>query len=707
MTINAGETPDNTGAELSKIWHDEIKRYNNAFEKQFVRRGEKVVDRYRDERRDSDNVNTRVNILWSNVRSMKPAIYCKPPSPDVSRRFKDKDPVARTACQILERCLDFELQNYQDYDDAMSAVVEDRLLPGRGVAWVRYEPQTEPIDIYLEDQVEPGDDGNDIDNQEQVGGDDQLTDEPMEQITTETCPVDYVHWKDFAHDPVRSWNEVTWIAKRVYLTIAEGVERFGDEFNRVPLVNVPLDHKESDKESTLTPRKKAEVWEIWDKPKKRIVWIAKDWDYVLDEKPDPLNLPGFFPCPKPLYATITTDSLIPVSDYIQYQDQASELDEVSDRIRRLTKGLKQSGIYAAEIGELQRLIKEGQDTTLIPVENWQSLTDVGGLAGAIQWMPLAEAVAVLQQLYQSRKEIIEIIYEITGIPDIIRGATDPNETLGAQQLKNNNAGTRLNQIKREVAKFAADLIKIKAHIMTTLYQDQSLIECSGIQHTEDAQYIPQAIQLLRNQTLQHFVISIEDDALVEFDDQQDKANRMEFLTTVGDFFEKSMQVAQASPTMLPLMSELVMFAVRGFKIGESVEAAFENAIQQLQEQAKQAAQQPPPPNPEMIKIQAQMQLAQVKAEADKKQSETESMVKLMEMKIQEQSAKSKEEVEKMIAERELSIKELSIQAQRDQLQVQLDFDRWKCEFETAAKIEIAKMQLESKERQTETNKTLE
>ena len=258
-----------------------------------------------------------------------------------------------------------------------------------------------------------------------------------------------------------------------------------------------------------------------------------------------------------------------------------------------------------------------------------------------------------------------------------------------------------------MAKFAADLIKIKAHIMTTLYQDQSLIECSGIQHTEDAQYIPQAIQLLRNQTLQHFVISIEDDALVEFDDQQDKANRMEFLTTVGDFFEKSMQVAQASPTMLPLMSELVMFAVRGFKIGESVEAAFENAIQQLQEQAKQAAQQPPPPNPEMIKIQAQMQLAQVKAEADKKQSETESMVKLMEMKIQEQSAKSKEEVEKMIAERELSIKELSIQAQRDQLQVQLDFDRWKCEFETAAKIEIAKMQLESKERQTETNKTLE
>ena len=34
-----------------------------------------------------------------------------------------------------------------------------------------------------------------------------------------------------------------------------------------------------------------------------------------------------------------------------------------------------------------------------------------------------------------RKQIIEDIYQIMGLSDIMRGATDPQETLGAQQLK--------------------------------------------------------------------------------------------------------------------------------------------------------------------------------------------------------------------------------------------------------------------------------
>jgi hypothetical protein len=41
---------------------------------------------------------------------------------------------------MLERALEFELEHYGDYKAAMNNSVLDRLLGGRGVAWVRYEP---------------------------------------------------------------------------------------------------------------------------------------------------------------------------------------------------------------------------------------------------------------------------------------------------------------------------------------------------------------------------------------------------------------------------------------------------------------------------------------------------------------------------------------------------------------------------------------
>ena len=52
----------------------------------------------------------------------------------------DSDPVGRLASTMLERVVEYEVTQFNDFDSAMRGVVEDRLLPGRGTAWVRYEP---------------------------------------------------------------------------------------------------------------------------------------------------------------------------------------------------------------------------------------------------------------------------------------------------------------------------------------------------------------------------------------------------------------------------------------------------------------------------------------------------------------------------------------------------------------------------------------
>ena len=73
--------------------------------------------------------------------------------------------------------------------------------------------------------------------------------------------------------------------------------------------------------------------------------------------------------PAPLYATLSNDSLEPTPDYALYQDQANDLNVLSDRIDGLIKALKVTGCYDASLPALARLFTEGENTSLIPVSH--------------------------------------------------------------------------------------------------------------------------------------------------------------------------------------------------------------------------------------------------------------------------------------------------------------------------------------------------
>ena len=128
-------------------------------------------------------------MLWANVNTLKAATFSRMPKADVSRRFKDNDPVGRVASTILERAMDFEITHYGDLKHCLEASVYDRFLGGRGTAWVRYEPVIESMDYETSEQ-------------------DEESDEAAEYLDTESAPVDYVHWKDFGHEPARTWDEI-------------------------------------------------------------------------------------------------------------------------------------------------------------------------------------------------------------------------------------------------------------------------------------------------------------------------------------------------------------------------------------------------------------------------------------------------------------------------------------------------------------------
>ncbi len=534
----------------------------------------------------------------------------------MSRRFRDNDPVGRVASLILERALDFEIQHYADYRSTMKESVADRFLGGRGTCWARYEPHIRAAQQGLpEDGAEVTDD----------------VDEPDEELEYECAPIDYVHYKDFGHSVARTWEEVRRVWRHVYMDRNACVERFGaDVGNKIPLDSTPMDkNTQSNAETPLT--RLAHIIEGWDKTTKTAVWIAKSLGEVIDEKQDPLGLEGFFPCPKPLFATLTNDTLVPVPDFVIYQDQALELDRLSDRIDGLIKALQVKGVYDAACPELGRIFTEASNTQMIGVKNWAAFAEKNGLSGAIEMVDIKPIYEALTRCYEAMAQVKEQIYDITGISDIIRGASDPRETLGAQKLKGNYASLRIKDKQEGVAQYATDCLRLKAQIMCGKFDPETMKRISAVdQLTQgDQQYIEPAMQLLMGpravnpelegehnaNPLRSFRIDIAADTLVQMDEEAEKESRVEFLTAVGAYLEKALPVVQAAPDAGSLVIDLLKFGVTGFKVGKQIEGSIDEALDRMRAAAKQPKQ--PQPDPEMVKVQAQQQADAARLEADK------------------------------------------------------------------------------------------
>ena len=648
--------------------------YDNEFKK-WEGRVKKILKKYRDDTRgQTGNETAKFNILWSNVQTLIPAVYARLPKADVSRRFGDNDPVSRVASLLIERALDYEIEHYPDFRATMKHCVEDRFLGGRGIAWVRYEPHVTTVDMP-DDGLEVTEDvevGEGADWEKSLGQLEQMDQqgmleqgerpEPMEEIEYECAPTDYVHWKDFGHSTARTWEEVTCVWRWVFMSYEALVERFGEEMaKKIPLDQGPEPlnaYNESKKANN-----RARVCELWDKEQQKVFWFSKSLNEFIDERDDPLELQGFFPCPAPLYATTTSDSLVPVPDFTLYQDQASELDILSDRIDGLVKALRVRGVYDASQPALQRLLTEGDNNALIPVDKWSALSEKGGLKGAIDLLPLDMIAGALSQCYQAREDIKQQVYEITGISDIIRGASFASETATAQQIKGQYAGLRLKAMQEDVALFATALIRLKAQIICTKFQPETILKYAAADQLQpaDQQFIPQALQLIKDDPLRSFRIEVAADSLIQLDEQQTKQDRMEFMNAMGGYVNQMLPVMQNAPQYAPMMIELMKFGVGAFKQARQLEGMIDQVIEH-------AKQQPPQnkPDPEMAKIQAQQQVEQARIQAD-------AQIKQMEMQADSQLEQQKSQSEQ-VAEGK-----------------RLEFDKWKAELEAATKLMIARI----------------
>ena len=598
------ETTADLGADKPDVvatrWLREID-LANSHEKTWRERAQKIVEKYRDEQeRSASDSNQRFNILYANTEVLKGALYSRVPIPDCRRRFLDKDPVGRIGAQVLQRSLTYS-NDCDELNGTLKASVEDMVLPGRGQARVRYVPTMEGDEVIYEE-----------------------------------VRAEYVEWEMFRYSPAKRWSKVRWVAFGELLTREDLRTQFPDVADKVTLDWMPKG-KEDTEENQLF--KRALVWTIWNKTDRKVYVVSTGYkDAPLKVAPDPLRLEHFFPCPPPLYDISNTNSLIPIPEYAIYQDQAMQLEDIENRISVLTEALRRRGVYDSSIPELQNLAKGG-DNEFVPVPEYAKFMDKGGLEAAFQELPIEGLAKVLVQLMDQAERKKAAIYELIGLSDIMRGTSKATETLGAQQLKSQYGEIRIGPRQGEVQRFARDLMRLKAEIISEHFKPETLALTTGfdmfmtVAEKQQAQALiapppaapgmppaqppappdpllveklarptwDEVMQILRSDKLRGFRIDIETDSTIKPQADEEQKNRIDLLTACSGFLEKAGPAVQAGMMPVKVATQLLMFGVRAFRTGPELEET-------LDEWAEEA--QKPKEGPDMAAIaqqQAQMQ----------------------------------------------------------------------------------------------------
>lgn len=676
-------------AEFVRSWMDAIELVSKE-EKDWRKQAGEAVNIYRSGDKSGKHKDRSFNILYSNIETTIPAIYNSVPIPDVRRRFSDDDPVGKEVSDIIERSISYSVDSY-DFDAVMRAVVQDMELPGRGVSRIRWKP-------YL--------------------------DEAGENKVYEEATCEHVQWQNFRRGPGKTWADVPWVAFELFLGREELVKLAPDVGRSINLdCNVEGLEEKNDGSNVKEIFKRARVWEIWDRDSAKVIFLAESKkDAPIRIEDDPLQLTGFFPLPRPLYGLETTDNLTPIVPYDMYRAQAEELELISERIMALTSALKARGAYDGRMKEIGR-IATAEDNDLVPIENAMLAADAGGLEKAIFWFPIEVISGVLEKLYLQRDQIKQTIYEITGIADILRGATDPQETLGAQKLKSEWGSLRIQRKQMEVQRYARDLFRMKAELVATKFDWQTISMMTGLQYPSEQEKqaaqarLQQAAQqaqvtgqqpppppkelqdmlakpsleqvdhVLRNDTMRGFRIDVESDSTIRADMTRNQTMMTQFLSGTAEFMQAIGPAVVQGFFPADIAVEVFTAFARNFRLGKQAE----DALDRLADQAKKAAGQPPKPDPKM-------EAEKVKADAAMKKSE-------LDMQMAQQ--KHQMEMEKMQAELQIKKEELMLKRQemdmrREEMQLDAQMAQQKAQIDAQAMEHKAVLQERTAELQAET-----
>jgi hypothetical protein len=654
--------------EYVSRWVEAVKAAK-ADEKNWRDEACKAVEAFRGEK---SSASRDFNLYHSNIEILAPAIFNSVPVPDVRRRFADSDPAGKFAADIIERSLSFSMDSY-DFDQRVKLGVYDMAITGRGVMRVRYEPETEM--------------------DERLG---------VEAVTYQTAPCEYVPWDRFTVGPAITWDDVPWIEFDHYLS-KDQVEKLAGAEMAAKLPYNYTAHGEDGEKSTAEnipdAFKRVYLMEIWDKRDRKVIFVCPDWhDEVVREADDILKLESFFPVPRPMYAVAPVGKLCPVSPITIYRGLLEELNEVTRRISKLVKQLRPRGGYLGT-GLDMKPMAEADDGELVPLQGSEMSLAAGaiGIDKAITWFPMEPTVLALRELLAQRDAIKQTIYEVTGIADIMRGASDAGETASAQKLKAQFGSVRVRALQMEVARFVRDLLRLKATIMAKLFEPAVLMEMTGVKLLPQAQkqqlmqmaqanpemaekvaqQQPELVEmvkgpsmeevfgLLRSDKMRSYRIDIETDSTIRGDLMRNQEQMAAFLQGTGQYLAAIGPMVKEGAIPKEAAVELYAAFARQFQLGKSAEDALDNLAKSASqpqadpaaaEAAKGQAEAQATMQVEGAKLQAQQQLEAAKLEMEQMKLQATAQAKAQEIELKRYEIDLQDQRERDKADKEINMR---------------------------------------------------
>lgn len=618
----------------AKQWIAEIQMALRR-ESDFRKEGRDILSIYQGE----ESARTPFNILYSNTETLSPALYNQTPTPVVKRRYDDADPTAKQVASLIQRALKFLIDDTNPtetgFNEAMVDAVTQALLPGRGITRFAYDA--------------------DVENDE--------NDEPR-KIKAETVCIYSIDWDSYVHGYAKKWRDVPWCAyKEPAMTKEEMTEMFGEAIAKeVPVKAPTASNAGSESTGTKDEGKRlavpetsfvAEIWQIWDKASGMVYWVATDYpDKILKQQEPATKHRGFYPSPQPLHFFQRVGDLTPKALYSMYKSQAEEINLMTARIKGIIRACKVRGAYDSTISEMEKVL-QSEENKLIPIPNATALyAQAGGLDRAIWLYPIEKLVSVLQALYQEREAAKQVLYEITGIADIMRGASVASETLGAQQIKAQWGTMRLKRMQAATAGYVRDCLRLMSEIVLSNFSPDTIQKMTNtmfltqaqkaqvqqMQQATSAPPIPgqspqqspippevaqamslpsleEILTLVKNEVDQAYRIDIETNSTVDVEATEDKEQVSEAMNAIAQFFNGVGPLVQQGAMPMGVAKSILLSVVRRFRFGEEVEAAISQMPDQLPPQpGKEGAGAAPGPNPQVVAMQAQAD--QAKAQTD-------------------------------------------------------------------------------------------
>lgn len=641
--------PKNPGEGLYQTW---ISRIQDALkrEKTFRQKAQKVVDLYEAKKPDE----TPFAIVYSNAEVLIPAVYNSRPIPLVTRRFRDADPLGKAASEVSTRTLKFlidtETQDYDSFDELMQPAVLDGVLTNRGLTRFKFTAG-----------------GNNL---------------------PECVYGESVRWDKFFHGYARTWKKVPWIGFEWDMSEEELRNNFQDKPLELNLLGQSDDEDSpsgSETREELTGVKTYKVYEIWDKSTRTVKFFSAVYPQgALRDVPDPLGLSGFFPVPKPLNFMRKVTTLVPTPLYEHYRSQAYELNEITRRLKAIIKAIKFRGAYNAAVEGIDRIL-QADDNTFTPVENVQSMPDGTGMDKLLWTVPINELATTAQSLYQQREAVKQVIYEITGISDILRGASVASETATAQNIKNQWGTLRLKKMQKEVQRYCREALSIMLEIAAAKFEVETFQQMTGLpfltaaQKQQSQMAIQQAqmqaqmtgqqppaippeaqaamqqptwdeiVGILRNDIALHYKTDIETNSTIDAEAAQDKQDIAELLNALSQFLNGLGPLVKDGIMPFDIAKNMLLVIARRYNFGSQLEDSLNSMTGP---QAKPEEGPDPADQAKAQTVQVEAQLAQQKAQ--------------QEMQISKQEFEQK--MQMMQLEREIAMEELKIK--REELQMQ-------------------------------------